>query len=73
MQTSFKETNALSRSAPVFTYSNSGPRTIQVTLSLHRDMMNDYKPDNSSNADVVDELINYLQSAALPLYNTYSD
>ena len=39
MQSSFQETNALGRSAPVYTYSNSGPRQVQINLQLHRDMM----------------------------------
>ena len=41
MRSTFQETNALSRSAPVFTFNNSGPRTVSISLELHRDMMND--------------------------------
>lgn len=41
MPSTFTQTTALGRSAPVFTYSSSGPRSIQVTLNLHRDMMDD--------------------------------
>jgi hypothetical protein len=37
----FTQTTALGRSAPVFTYTGSGPRSIQITLNLHRDMMDD--------------------------------
>ena len=37
----FQSTNALARTAPVFSYSNSGPRTMTISLNLHRDMMND--------------------------------
>ena len=52
----FGQTNALSRTAPVFTYQNSGPRTVTVSLSLHRDMMNDLNKNvsNLKSADVVD-------------------
>lgn len=39
LSASFTQTNALARSAPIFTYSNSGPRTVQVSLILHREMM----------------------------------
>ena len=38
----FATENILSRTAPVFSYSNSGPRSIQFTFSLHRDMMNSF-------------------------------
>lgn len=41
MQSTFQSTNALSRSAPVFSYSNSGPRSVQISLNLHRDMLDD--------------------------------
>lgn len=41
MQSTFEGTNALGRSAPVFTYSNSGPRTVSVTLNLLRDLMDE--------------------------------
>lgn len=39
LSASFTATNPLLRSAPIYTYNNSGPRTVQVSLSLHRDMM----------------------------------
>ena len=74
MQSTFQSTNALSRSAPVFTYSNSGPRTIQITLHLHRDMMDDFNIGASNiklepGEDYVDTLIKKLQSIAVPKYN----
>lgn len=74
MKSTFQETNALSRSAPVFTYSNSGPRSVQISLELTRDLMDDYNI-NSSNIklepgeDYVDVLIKKLQSIAVPKYN----
>lgn len=78
MRSSFSETNALSRSAPVFSYSNSGPRKVQVSLNLHRDMMEAINY-NSSNMiiedlddDYVDTLIKKLQSIALPKYTATS-
>ena len=74
MQSTFAQTNALSRSAPVFTYSNSGPRSIQVSLSLHRDMMDDVNLGVSNikledGEDYIDAFINKLQSIAVPKYN----
>lgn len=74
MTSTFAQQNALSRSAPVFTYSNSGPRSVQVTLSLHRDMMDDINIGASNivledGEDYVDTLIKKLQSIAVPKYN----
>lgn len=74
MQSTFTPTTALGRSAPVYTYGNSGPRTVQVSLHLHRDMM-DTVNIGVSNADLkygedyVDNLIKALQAIAVPKYN----
>jgi hypothetical protein len=74
MQSTFGSTNALSRSAPVFSYGNSGPRTVRISLSLHRDMLDDVNLNVSNlkienlNDDYVDTLIKKLQSIALPRY-----
>ena len=81
MPSSFKDTNALARTAPVFSYQHSGPRQVNVVLKLHRDMMRDLNKnvsnlkDNTvdfSGDDYVDTLIKYLQAASLPRYNEYS-
>lgn len=79
MGSTFNQTTALSRSAPIFTYSNSGPRTVTFNLELHRDMVNDLNitagnTNLKSNVisqtdDYVDTLIKELQSIALPRYN----
>lgn len=74
MSSNFAQQNALSRSAPVFTYSNSGPREIQITLDLHRDMMDDYNLGASNipledGEDYVDVLIRKIQSISVPKYN----
>lgn len=80
MQSTFRSTTALSRSAPVQSYSNSGPRTITFTIILHRDIMEDLNTGVSnlkdnvldiSDKDYVDILLNYLQARALPKYNVY--
>lgn len=74
MSSTFGETNALSRSSPVFTYKYSGPRQIQISLELHRDIMNDINL-NASNIklevgqDYVDTLVKKLQAIAVPKYN----
>ena len=74
----FSSENILARTAPIFTYSNSGPRSIQVNFDLHRDLMNDINFDNINfidevNAelgnDYIDTLIRYLQAMAMPAYN----
>ena len=79
MTSTFTPTQALSRSAPVFTYEYSGPRTVTFNLELHRDMVNDLNitagnTNLKSNVvsqtdDYVDILIKELQSIALPRYN----
>lgn len=83
LSSTFGSQNALSRTAPVYSYSNSGPRTIQVNFKLHRDLMYDlninsgmihYKDNNETittpKDDYVDILIKRLQAIALPKYNT---
>ncbi len=82
MGSTFAETNALARTAPVFSYQNSGPRNIStVSLRLHRDMMEglNFNVSNLKEGvvdftadDYVDTLIKYLQAAAIPKYNEYS-
>lgn len=77
MSSTFQRTDALSRSAPVFTYSNSGPRTVQIKLSLHRDLMDDVNFGESRlkveiGDDYVDTLIKRLQSISLPNYKVTS-
>lgn len=87
LESSFNSQNALSRTAPVFSYNNSGPRVTQVPLTLHRDMMNNVNKNNSYikvntndssgvivnvDDDYVDLLIKKLQAVALPRYDSTS-
>lgn len=85
MDSNFSSQNALSRTAPVFSYNNSGPRTVQVNLKLHRDMMNNVNATGSRvkinvgndivynvNDDYIDLLVKKLQAAALPRYEDSS-
>lgn len=76
MSSRFSQTNALSRTAPVFSYSYSGPRQVQISLNLHRDMLNEVnvdasnmRVDSSSGMDLVETLIKRLQAIALPRYD----
>ena len=77
LQSTFASTSILARSAPIFSYSHSGPRQISINLVLHRDMMQqlNYGVSNLNiqlGDDYVDTLINKLQAIALPKYN-YGD
>jgi len=74
MQSRFTEQNALGRTAPVYTFSNAGPRTVQIGLSLHRDLMDDVNWGWSNSKlgygeDYIDNLLRALQAIALPKYN----
>lgn len=74
MQSTFSETNTLGRSAPVYAFSNSGPRTVQVNLEFHRDMVDEVNTGYSNvslsdNEDYSDKLISSLQAIAVPKYN----
>ncbi|MBO7734822.1 MAG: hypothetical protein J6S67_19840 [Methanobrevibacter sp.] len=73
MSATFASTTPLSRSAPIYAYSNSGPRTLQISLSLHRDMMTAVNLKKSNvvleiGDDYVDTLIKQIQAVALPSY-----
>lgn len=74
MQSTFAPTTALGRSAPVYTYSNSGPRQVQISIHLHRDIMDALNLEVSnvelkSGEGYVDNLIKALQSISVPKYN----
>lgn len=51
MAISYQSSTPLSRSAPIYSYQNSGPRSVQVNFRLHRDMMTQINY-NVSNAPV---------------------
>lgn len=77
INSSFSETNALSRSAPIFSYKNSGPRSMQISVELHRDMMDEANKHISNlpledREDYVDGIIKALQAVALPNYHSES-
>lgn len=71
----FNSSTPMSRSAPIYSYSHSGPRSLQINLDLHRDMMRqiNWGVSNAKIAtgdDYVDTLIKLVQAAALPAYGT---
>lgn len=75
MQVKYNSSTPLSRSAPIYSYSDSGPRSIQFVFKLHRDMMTEinyqvsnFKLDSFVGDDYVDTFIKYMQAAALPNY-----
>ena len=77
LSSTFAQSTPLARSAPIYSYSYSGPRTIQVSLSLHRDMMTqiNYGASNINLSEIelgddyVDTMIKQLQAVALPKYS----
>lgn len=73
-QVTFSAETPLSRSAPIYSYQNSGPRSLQVMFNLHREMMyeinyqvSNVKPDAGD--DYVDYMIKAVQASALPAYD----
>lgn len=69
MSASFASSSPLSRSAPIFSYQNSGPRSVQVSFTLHRDLCKEFNPGSE---DMVEELINNLEGMVLPDYMSAS-
>lgn len=71
MASTFQANTALGRSAPVYTFSNSGPRSINLTLNFHRDMLEEL-PSNvvpRDGEDKAESFIHALQAIAVPKYN----
>ena len=75
MTSTYASQQALARSAPVFAYSYSGPRTVKIQVDLHRDMIDlcnlnvsTLKIENIED-DYVDTIIKKLQSISVPKYD----
>lgn len=69
----FESSTPMSRSAPIYSYSKSGPRTLRVELPLHRNLMTLINRDVSNvpvtvDEDYVDFIIKEIQAIALPVY-----
>lgn len=71
MGSTFSETTALGRSAPVYTFSSAGPRTVNFTLRFHRDMFEDMVTNvvPKDGEDRAESFIHALQAIAVPKYN----
>lgn len=77
MSVEFSSETPLTRSAPIFSYNSSGPRSLNVHISMHREMMQqiNYGVSNANvelHDDYVDELIKQIQAAVLPTYSAAS-
>ena len=77
INSTFASSNPLARSAPIYAYSYSGPRSMQIQLSLHREMMTQINYNTSNfvvelGDDYIDTLIKQLQAIALPKYSSAS-
>ena len=71
MSSNFQTNTALGRSAPVYTFSNSGPRSISISLMFPRDIF-DEMPSNvkpRDDEDKTESFIRALQAIAVPKYN----
>lgn len=73
MNSTFAENSALGRSAPVFTFSNTGPRTISVSINFHRDMFDEINQASGAKYencdDMAESFVHALQAIAVPKYN----
>lgn len=76
MESNFGTATALGRSAPVYTYSSSGPRSIQINLEFHRDMFEEINANAGGNVkkfdngdDMAETFIKAIQAIAVPKYN----
>lgn len=71
MNSTFSENSALGRTAPVYTYSSSGPRTVNLSLNFHRDMFDEMVSNVTprDGEDKAESFIHALQAIAVPKYN----
>lgn len=60
LSSTFSQTNILARTAPIFSYSNSGPRTVQIHLNLHREMMTQINWESNVSVDIGDDYVDTL-------------
>ena len=74
MSSTFAQQNVLSRTAPIFSYVYSGPRTVQVDLNLHRDMIKEINMNGASNLkievgdDYIETIVKRIQAIAVPTF-----
>ena len=77
MGVTYASQTPLSRSAPIYSYTSSGPRSMTIGLNLHREMFNQINYSRSNFArdlsdDYVDLLIKHVHAMALPVYGASS-
>lgn len=77
LQAQWSSTTPLARSAPIQSYSSSGPRTVNFSFTLHRDFMNQVNYEKSNmilpkNDDYLDTVINCIQALSVPTYTDAS-
>ena len=84
----FQSTTVLSRTAPIYSYENSGPRSVTFGFTVHREMFKNIQylstnlknlalPKNNNlstalNDDYADIFLNEIQAAAYPVYKASS-
>lgn len=73
LQVNFAQSTPLARTAPIYSYQNSGPRTMQFSFKLQRELMQAVNKRTSNvkvdiGNDYVDTLIKEVQAIALPKY-----
>lgn len=59
---SYNTSSILGRSEPYTTYNNSGPRSINFTFNMHREM--------TGNEAEIEKIVRYIESAVYPNYNS---
>lgn len=78
MTSQFNTSQPMLRSAPIYSYSHSGPREVSFNFTLHRDLMNVVNetvsniPSGSTPIDYVDTLVRQLQAISVPRYDSRS-
>lgn len=79
MESNFQATQALGRSAPIQTYSHSGPRVVNIELHFRIDAFDEENANNPSAINstaageyMLDGLVRALQSISLPKYEVSS-
>lgn len=75
MGTSYNSSTILGRSAPIQSFTGAGPRQLQVSVRLHRDMMKqiNWGKSNANVAlgdDYVDTMVKQLKACAYPDYKS---
>ena len=69
----FSSNSPLGRSAPIWSYSSSGPRSVGFQFELHREMLDQVNGESvGESMDTVDNLVKWIQASVLPTYASSS-